>query len=51
MSSPLRSHSPLLWHSGRIGELIQDPPGFDRERERPALNAQIARWFAPRWLP
>ncbi len=43
--------SPLPQRSGRIGELIQDPPGFDRAREVPALNAQIARWFAQRLLP
>ena len=43
--------SPLPQRGGRIGELIQDPPGFDRAREVPAVNARIVAWLQHQLLP
>lgn len=37
--------SPVPQREGRIAALIGDPPGFDRTREVPALNAQIVAFF------
>ncbi|HEY2464573.1 MAG TPA: hypothetical protein VGI32_10970 [Steroidobacteraceae bacterium] len=37
--------------SGLLGKLLNDPPGYDRNRESPAVNAKITGFFAAHLLP
>jgi hypothetical protein len=32
---------------GLLGRMLNDPPGFDRAKEVPAVHAEIVDWF--RW--
>ena len=43
--------SPLPKTEGRIAELVNDPPGFDRAVEVPALLARIVGYFQRQLLP
>ncbi len=37
--------------TGLIGDLINDPPGFDRAKEVPEVNRRIAAFFGRHLLP
>ena len=43
--------SPQPRREGRIAELVNDPPGFDRATEVPAVNAKVADFFKRHLLP
>lgn len=47
---PTGGHGALLspWpvrQDGLLGEMLNDPPGFDRAAEVPAMNRRIVEWF------
>jgi predicted dienelactone hydrolase len=43
--------SPHPRFDGRIGELVNDPPGFDRATEVPKLNTRVVDFFKRQLLP